>query len=127
MLSKKTMRRNKTKRQLPQLRKLDKSNKNHIYRLKDPHKKRILAIDEGIRCEMRKGKTKRGAALSKKKRFNLLRLYRKNKDPEGCKRLTQDMKYMDKKYDTGTTNDICIKKSGGSKEKECLKEKTIFI
>jgi uncharacterized protein (DUF2237 family) len=46
---------NRTSRQLPQLRKLDKSNKTHIYKLKDPHKKRILAIDEGIRCEMRKG------------------------------------------------------------------------
>ena len=102
--------------QLPQLRKLDKSNKTHIYKLNDPQKKRILAIDEGIRDEMRKGKTKREAALSKKKRFNVLRLYRKNKDPNGCRKLTQDMKYMDKKYDTGKTNDIC-KKRGGSKKK----------
>ena len=107
----------KTLRQLPQLRKLDKSNKTHIYKLKDPQKKRILAINEGIRDEMRKGKTKRDAALSKKKRFNVLRLYRKNKDPDGCRKLTQDMKYMDKKYDTGTTNDIC-KKKGGSKTKK---------
>ena len=108
----------KTLRKLPQLRKLDKSNKTHIYKLKYPQKKRILAIDEGIRDEMRKGKTKREAALSKKKRFNVLRLYRKNKDPDGCRRLTQDMKYMDKKYDTGTTNDICKKKGGSSKTKK---------
>lgn len=92
---------------LPQLRKIDKSKKEHIYKLSDPHKKRVLAIDEGIRDEMRKGVSRRDAALSKKKRFNVLRLYRKNNDPKGCKRLTQDMKYMDKKYDTGKTNNIC--------------------
>ena len=34
------------------------------------------------------GQTARDAALSKKKRFNLLRLYRKNKDPDQCRRLT---------------------------------------
>ena len=67
----------------------------------------MLAIDEGIRDEMRKGVSRRQAALSKKKRFNVLRLYRKNNDPKSCKRLTQDMKYMDKKYDTGQTNNIC--------------------
>ena len=50
---------------LPQLRAIDKSNKKHIYKMKDSEK-RILAIDEGIRCEMRKGNTKRNAALSKK-------------------------------------------------------------
>ena len=97
----------KSKRSLPKLRQIDKSKKDHIYKLSDPHKKRILAIDEGIRDEMRKGVSRHQAALSKKKRFNVLRLYRKNKDPKGCKRLTQDMKYMDKKYDTGQTNNIC--------------------
>jgi len=95
------------KRPLPQLREIDKSKKEHIYKLADPHKKRVLAIDEGIRDEMRKGVSRRQAALSKKKRFNVLRLYRKNNDPKGCKRLTQDMKYMDKKYDTDQTNNIC--------------------
>ncbi len=112
----------KTSRQLPQLRKLDKSNKTHIYKLNDPQKKRILAIDEGIRDEMRKGKTKHEAALSKKKRFNILRLYRKNNDPIGCKKITQDMKYMDKTYNTGTTNDICKKKGGGIKTKNKKKQ-----
>ena len=107
----------RTIRQLPQLRAIDKSKKKHIYKMKDPQKKRILAIDEGIRCEMRKGNTRRGAALSKKKRFNVLRLYRKNNDPDGCGRLTQDMKYMDKKYDTGVTQDICKKKGGGTNKK----------
>ena len=110
-------RKKRTIRQLPQLRAIDKSNKKHIYKMKDPQKKRILAIDEGIRCEMRQGNTKRNAALSKKKRFNVLRLYRKNNDPDGCRRLTQDMKYMDKEYDTGVTQDICKKKGGGTNKK----------
>ena len=65
---------------------------------------------------MRKGNTRRSAALSKKKRFNVLRLYRKNNDPDGCRRLTQDMKYMDKKYGTGVTQDICKKKGGSAKQ-----------
>ena len=92
---------------LPQLREIDKSKKVHIYKLADPHKKRVLAIDEGIRDEVGKGVSGRDAVLSKKKRFNVLRLYRKNNDPKGCKKLTQDMKYMDKKYGTGQTNNIC--------------------
>ena len=86
--------------------------------MKDPQKKRILAINEGIRDEVKQGKTKREAALSKKKRFNVLRQFRKNNDPVGCHKLTQDMKYMDKKYNTGTTNDICKKKGGFSKTKK---------
>ena len=102
---------------LPQLRKIDKSWKKHIYKLKDPQKKRILAIDEGIRHSVKQGQTAREAALSKKKRFNLLRLYRKNKDPNQCRRLTADMKYMDKKYGTGTTKDICKPKRGGGLKK----------
>ena len=109
--------RNRTRRQLPQLRAIDKSTKKHIYKLRDPQKKRILAMEEGIRCEMRKGKTRRDAALSKKKRFNVLRLYRKNNDPDGCRRLTQDMKYLDTHYDTGVTRNICTVKRGGNKKR----------
>jgi len=43
----------------------------------------------------------------KKARFNVLRLYRKNKDKIGCLRITKDMKYMDKKYKLGNTKNIC--------------------
>ena len=57
-----------------------------------------------------KKRTRRQAAISKKGRFNTLRIYRKNKDPEGCKILTEDMKYMDKLYKLGTTKDICRRK-----------------
>jgi methionine-S-sulfoxide reductase len=51
---------------LPQLREIDKSKKVHIYKLADPHKKRVLAIDEGIRDEVGKGVSGRDAVLSKK-------------------------------------------------------------
>lgn len=107
----------KTKKQLvllPQLRKITKKNKRHIYKLSDPQSKRILAIEEGINNEKNKTKkNKREAAIKKKARFNLLRIYRKNKDKNGCKKLTNDMRYMDKKYGLGRTKMIC----GGSSKR----------
>ena len=92
---------------LPKLRELTKKNKKHIYKLYDPQNKRILAIEEGINQSKTK-KNKRRAAQMKKARFNVLRLYRKNKDKKGCNNLTRDMKYMDKKYNLGNTKNICI-------------------
>ena len=91
---------------LPKLRELTKKNKKHIYKLYDPGYKRILAIEEGINQSKSK-KNKRHAAQMKKARFNVLRLYRKNKDKKGCNNLTRDMKYMDKKYNLGNTKNIC--------------------
>lgn len=64
---------------LPKLRELTKKNKKHIYKLYDPRYKRILAIEEGIN-ESKTKKNKKHAAQMKKARFNVLRLYRKNKD-----------------------------------------------
>ena len=43
----------------------------------------------------------------KKARFNVLRMYRKNNDKKGCKNLTKDMIYLDKKYNLGKTKKIC--------------------
>ena len=91
---------------LPQLRFLSKKNKKHIYKLYDPQYKRILAIKEGINQSKTYAK-KRNAAKMKKARFNVLRLYRKNNDKKGCKNLTNDMIYMDKKYNLGKTKKIC--------------------
>ena len=91
---------------LPKLKKISMKNKKHIYKLKDPAKKRRLAIDEGVRKESKRmGKKK--AASAKKGRFNILRIYRRNNDKEGCKRLTADMKYIDRKYKLGSTKNIC--------------------
>ena len=55
--------------------KLKKSN-NHWYKLKNSTQKRHKAIDKGILYEMRQNK--RNAALSKKRRLNVLRIYQKN-------------------------------------------------
>ena len=96
---------------LPKLRKISKKNVKHVYKLKDPHKKRILAIDEGIRAEAKKtGRTMKKAAIAKKARFNVLRIYRKNKKLGECNKLTRDMRYIDKKYKLGKTKNICKRK-----------------
>ena len=96
---------------LPKLRKISKKNVKHIYKLKDPHKKRILAIDEGIRAEAKKtGRTMKKAAIAKKARFNVLRIYRKNRKLGECNKLTRDMRYIDKKYKLGKTKNICKRK-----------------
>ena len=55
------------------------------------------------------GRTIRKAGVSKKGRFNVLRIYRKNKKYDQCMRLTKDMRYMDKKYKLGKTKNICNK------------------
>ena len=108
----KTVRRKRTKKRrntLPKLRVLTYKNKKHKYKLSDPHKKRIVALDAGIRAERKTKKSRRGAATAKKARLNVLRIYRKNKKLGECRKLTQDMKYIDTKYGLGETKDICKK------------------
>ena len=100
----------KTKKILPKLRKISKKNKKHHYKLKDPQKKRILAINEGVRYEMKyKNRTQKKAATAKKGRFNILRIYRRNNNVKDCNKITSDMRYMDKKYKLGKTKNICGK------------------
>ena len=113
---------NKKSNSLPRLRKVSFKNKKHKYKLKDPQHKRILAINEGIRKESKKeNKTLKEAAISKKGRFNILRIYRRNNNPKECKKLTKDMKYIDKKYKLGKTKDIC--NGGGSKKRNKNKKR----
>ena len=105
----------KTKRRtlLPRLRKISYKNKKHKYRLKDPFTKRKKAIHEGVKMESKmKGRTTKKAAIAKKGRFNVLRIYRKNKKVKECKIITHDMRYMDKKYGLGNTRNICGQKGG---------------
>ena len=93
---------------LPKLRKIDESNKKHKYKLNYSTLKRKMAINEGIRKEVsKKNKTQRQAAIAKKGRFNILRIYRRNNNKEQCKLITKDMKYIDKKYGLNKTKDIC--------------------
>ena len=103
----------KTRKLLPKLRKISYKNKKHHYKLKDPFSKRKLAIHEGVNREARKtGKTKKKAAIAKKGRFNILRIYRKNKKIKECNTITHDMRYMDRKYGLGKTKNICGQKGG---------------
>ena len=100
----------KTRKRLPKLRKLSKKKVRHRYKLKSSTRKRRMALNEGVRAESRKrGTTMKKAAISKKGRFNLLRIYRRNKDPKACRKITRDMRYLDKKYKLGKTKDICKK------------------
>ena len=99
---------NKSRRILPKLRLIDDSKKKHKYKLSYPTLKRRLAINEGIRNEVNNmNKTKKQAALAKKGRFNILRIYRRNNNKSQCKLITRDMKYIDKKYGLNHTSDIC--------------------
>ena len=69
------------------------------------------------------GKTKKKAAIAKKGRFNILRIYRKNNKVKECNIITSDMKYMDKKYGLGKTKNICGKKDGRKIKTQKLKLK----
>lgn len=115
-MTKKTKRTKKTI--LPKLNKIDYSNKKHRYILKYSAKKRRLALDEGIRQESKKMGIRK-AAVSKKGRLNILRIYRRFRNPKDCKIITNDMRYIDKKYSLGKTKNICNLK----KTKKKLKSK----
>ncbi len=107
----------KKKTILPKLRKIDYSNKKHRYKLNFSTRKRRMAINEGIRDEKKKTKkTLRRAAIAKKGRFNVLRIYRRYKKVNECKKITRDMRYIDKKYKLNKTKDICGKKQRGGKK-----------
>ena len=109
---------------LPKLRKIDYTKKKHRYKINDPFKKRKLAIHEGVDYEAKKtNKNKKKAATAKKGRFNILRIYRKNKKIKECNILTHDMRYMDKRYGLGKTKNICgVKRGGGSGRKNKTKK-----
>lgn len=110
-----SIKRNKSRvktRRLPRLRKSSNKNKKHKYKLKYSAKKRRLAIHEGINYESKNNKDIKKYALSKKKRLNVLRIYRRNSNKKDCRKITNDMKYIDKKYSIGKTKNIC----GGSKD-----------
>ena len=83
--------------------------KKYKYKLSDPASKRRRALDSIIQYEANKkrNKTIRQAAIGKKSRLNILRIYRRNKYPKECKTLTRDMLYLDKKYKLNKTSKIC--------------------
>ena len=96
------------KSKLPMLSPLNYKNNIYKYKLNDTKAKRRKAIDSAIQKEGNKGKQSlKKSALSKKRRLNVLRIYRKNNKPKECKILTEDMEYIDKKYNIGKTSIIC--------------------
>lgn len=101
----------KTRRLLPKLRKIPEKNVKYHYKLKDTARRRRMAINEGVRAEAKmKGRTMKRAAIAKKGRFNILRIYRRNNNIKACEKITRDMRYMDKKYNLGKTKNICGEK-----------------
>lgn len=117
-----TQKRNKTQKpmkMLPTLRNISFKNKKHIYKLNESDRKRKMAMNEGVKMEAKKThKNMKEAALAKKARFNILRIYRRNKKIKECEILTKDMRYLDEKYGLGQTKNICGKqtKKGGKRE-----------
>lgn len=84
--------------------------KKFPYKLDDDAKTRRVALMKGIKAAQKKYKiTESEAALKKKQKLNVLRIYRKNSHPIHCRKITYDIKYLDKKYKLGSTNDICKK------------------
>lgn len=111
------MAKNTTRKLLPKLKKSLNVNKKHHYKLKFPPKKRRLALDEGINYETKHTKkTRRQAATAKKGRLNILRIYRRNKNLKDCDKITDDMRYIDRKYKLGKTSSICGKTRKKSKQ-----------
>lgn len=109
---------------LPKLRPI-KGPKKYHYRLKDSASKRRRAIREGVKHEMRtKKRSAKEAAIAKKGRFNILRIYRKNKKPGECQKITSDMRYMDRLYGLGDTSQICVKSNKQKSKKPSRKRQT---
>lgn len=109
------------KNNLPKLRKISYKNKKHRYKLTYNTKKRRMAMNEGVRYEAKTtNKTMKQAAIAKKGRFNILRIYRRYKQPKQCLKITKDMRYLDKKYKLGKTKNIC----GEKRRKENINKKS---
>ena len=110
-------RKNKTRKLLPPLKKTDMKNKKYKYRLDGTDRMRRMAMNEGVRAEAKRlRKTLKEAAINKKGRLNILRIYRRNKNLNHCRTITKDMKYLDKKYKLGKTKNICGKKTRKNKK-----------
>lgn len=107
---------------LPKLKKSLNNKKKYHYKLDGTVRSRRLAINEGINYENKKmGKLIKRAATAKKGRLNILRIYRRYRKVDECNIITNDMRYIDRKYNLGKTKNICGKQKGGSID--CCKSK----
>ena len=109
-------------RELPKLTSVSpsiKSRKKYHYHLHSSAAERRKAIDAGILSEQRKQKISlREAAIAKKGRLNILRIYRRYRRPHECLKITYDMRWIDRTYLNSpqrqfkaVTNNICKKNS----------------
>ena len=82
--------------------------KKFPYKLSDKANKRRNAIDYSIKLNAKnKNISIEKSAIAKKKRLNVLRIYRKNNYPIECRKITFDIKYIDRKYKLKNTTKIC--------------------
>ena len=90
---------------LPQPRVL-KNKEKYGYSLKKSKIERQKALNKDIQAQKRK---KKDAALSKIRRFGLIRILQRKRYPKYCKILTEDMIYLNKKYRNGISKikNIC--------------------
>lgn len=79
------------------------------YAINAPTAKRQRSLGCYVRLmgRTRKYGSVRRAAGAKKARLNVLRMYRKNRDKPGCRRLTQDMRFLDREFLGGKTSAMC--------------------
>ena len=91
---------------LPQPAKL-KAKGRYGYSLKKTTKERHTALNKSIQGQKRKPAN---AALSKIRRFGLIRVLQRKRNPQYCIILTNNMRYLDKKYrgGKGKIRNICI-------------------
>ena len=90
---------------LPQPAKL-KAKGKYGYSLKKSTKERQTALNKSIKSQKRKPSN---AALSKIRRLGLIRILQRRRNPQYCIILTNDMRYLDKKYrgGKGKIRNIC--------------------
>ena len=76
--------------------------KGYKYRIHASDLSRKRAINKSIKeYAKRTGKSLQEAAQGKKKRLNVLRIYRKNTDPKAVENITNDMMWINTKYSLG--------------------------
>jgi len=89
---------------------LDETGMRYKYKLDKTARSRRLALTERVDKDTKKtGRSTRRVAIAKKGRLNVLRIYRRYRNVPECKKITSDMRYMDRKYNLGKTKNICGK------------------
>ena len=88
---------------------LQKYNTGPKYKLSDSDIKRHSVLSSYVNLKSKKDKkSKKVIAIEKKRRLNVLRIYKKNSNKKHCKIITSDMIWLTKKYiPGGKVSSIC--------------------